>query len=76
MDGSEVERYHGEGKIREIAEYCESDVVNAYRVWLRCELFRGRLTETTHRASELKLIEFVQRQTNRKQKPTNLVAST
>ncbi len=27
--------------IREIAEYCESDVMNTYRVWLRYELFRG-----------------------------------
>jgi hypothetical protein len=27
------------------AEYCETDVVNTYRVWLRHELFRGRLTD-------------------------------
>ena len=47
MDGSEVEKYHKEGKIKEIADYCESDVVNTYRVWLRYELFRGRLTEAT-----------------------------
>jgi hypothetical protein len=26
--------------MREIAEYCESDVVNTYRVWLRHELFQ------------------------------------
>ena len=25
--------------------YCESDVLNTYRVWLRYELFRGRLSE-------------------------------
>ena len=42
------ENYHKEGKIKEIAEYCESDVVNTYRVWLRYELFRGRLMEATH----------------------------
>jgi 3'-5' exonuclease len=40
--GADVERYYREGRIREIAEYCESDVVNTYRVWLRHELFRGR----------------------------------
>jgi predicted PolB exonuclease-like 3'-5' exonuclease len=43
MSGGEVEKYYGEGRIREIADYCESDVVNTYRVWLRYELFRGHL---------------------------------
>jgi predicted PolB exonuclease-like 3'-5' exonuclease len=32
MSGGEVENYYREGRIREIAEYCESDVVNTYRV--------------------------------------------
>jgi predicted PolB exonuclease-like 3'-5' exonuclease len=45
ISGADVERYYREGRIREIAEYCESDVVNTYRVWLRYELFRGRLSE-------------------------------
>jgi len=40
-----VEKYYRDGHIREIAEYCEGDVVNTYRVWLRYELFRGRLPE-------------------------------
>jgi predicted PolB exonuclease-like 3'-5' exonuclease len=74
MDGGEVEKYYKEGKIKEIAEYCESDVVNTYRVWLRYELFRGRLTEATHRASELSLIEFVQRRASTKQHLSDLVA--
>jgi predicted PolB exonuclease-like 3'-5' exonuclease len=43
IDGSEVERYFLDGKIKEIADYCETDVVNTYRVWLRYELFRGKL---------------------------------
>ena len=42
MSGGDVEKYYREGRLREIAEYCESDVVNTYRVWLRYELFRGR----------------------------------
>jgi 3'-5' exonuclease len=28
INGADVEKYHREGRIREIAEYCESDVVN------------------------------------------------
>jgi predicted PolB exonuclease-like 3'-5' exonuclease len=30
--GTDVERYFLEGKIKEIADYCETDVVNTYRV--------------------------------------------
>jgi 3'-5' exonuclease len=43
IDGSDVEQFFLEGKIKEIADYCETDVVNTYRVLLRYELFRGRL---------------------------------
>jgi 3'-5' exonuclease len=39
IDGNEVERYFLEGKIKEIADYCGTDVVNTYEVWLRYELF-------------------------------------
>jgi predicted PolB exonuclease-like 3'-5' exonuclease len=45
IDGAEVGKYFREGRIQDIADYCESDVVNTYRVWLRHELFRGKLTK-------------------------------
>jgi predicted PolB exonuclease-like 3'-5' exonuclease len=52
FDGTEVEPYFLDGKIKEIAEYCETDVVNTYRVWLRYELFAADWTRTsTGRAS-------------------------
>ena len=66
IHGGEVEKYYREGKIREIADYCESDVVNTYRVWLRYELFRGRLTDAAFQASEANLIEYVQSHANSK----------
>ncbi len=44
--GEDIDRYHREGRIREIADYCEGDVVNTYQLWLRHELFRGKLTDT------------------------------
>lgn len=59
MHGADVERYFREGRIKEIADYCEVDVVNTYRMWLRFELFRGRLSETDFNASEANLIEFI-----------------
>ena len=41
MDGSRVEEMILAGQIDEVARYCESDVVNNYRVWLMYELFRA-----------------------------------
>ena len=35
ISGADVDLYYREGRIREIADYCESDVLNTYRVWLR-----------------------------------------
>ena len=76
IDGSEVEQYFLDGKIKEIADYCETDVVNTYRVWLRYELFRGRLDVVGFKASELNLIEFIKRHENTKQHLSGVVATT
>jgi predicted PolB exonuclease-like 3'-5' exonuclease len=66
MTGAEVEKYYRDGHIRELPEYCESYVLNTYRVWLRYELFRGRLSENVFQASEANLIEFVKVRGNTK----------
>jgi predicted PolB exonuclease-like 3'-5' exonuclease len=42
--GSQVEEMVAAGKIEEVAWYCESDVLNTFRVWLIYELFRGAIT--------------------------------
>ena len=59
IDGGEVHRYFQDGKIQEIADYCETDIVNTYRVWLRYELFRGRFSPTDFEASEQGLASFL-----------------
>jgi len=59
MDGLEVARYHRDGRIKEIADYCETDIVNTYRLWLRYELFRGKLTEGEYQASEANLGDYL-----------------
>ncbi len=59
INGADVDRYFREGRIREIADYCESDVVNIYRVWLRHELFQGNLSDRAFEASESNLSEFI-----------------
>jgi predicted PolB exonuclease-like 3'-5' exonuclease len=60
IDGGEVHRYFQNGKIQQIADYCETDIVNTYRVWLRYELFRGRLSAKEFDASERALAENIQ----------------
>ena len=59
FDGGEVERYFREGKIKEIADYCETDVIGTYQVWLRYELFRGTLSRNEFEASERNLASFI-----------------
>jgi predicted PolB exonuclease-like 3'-5' exonuclease len=65
IDGGDVEKYFHEGRIKEIADYCEGDVVNTYRVWLRYELFRGKLTDAAFQASEANLNEFITARSSR-----------
>jgi predicted PolB exonuclease-like 3'-5' exonuclease len=67
-----VERYFHEGKIEEIADYCESDVVNTYQVWLRYELFRGKLTQNEFEASQRSLADFIDARSNVKQRPSDM----
>src|SRR5208283_6039949 len=66
MGGADAERYCREGRIAEVAAYCETDVVNTYRVWLRYELFRGRLTENGLRASEANLRDYIRSRSDAK----------
>ena len=43
------------GQIEEVARYCESDVLNTYRVWLVYELFRGSITAQKLDSSEAQI---------------------
>jgi predicted PolB exonuclease-like 3'-5' exonuclease len=58
IDGSQVEKYFNAGRIQEIADYCKSDVINTYRLWLRHELFRGRLDEPQFGSSDRDVQRF------------------
>ena len=58
IDGSQVEAYFNAGRIQEIADYCKSDVINTYRLWLRHELFRGRLDEAQFGFSDRDIQRF------------------
>jgi 3'-5' exonuclease len=59
IDGSKVGEMVQQGKIAEVSAYCESDLVNTYRVWLRYELFKGRLNESGFNASSDALDTYI-----------------
>jgi predicted PolB exonuclease-like 3'-5' exonuclease len=61
IDGGDVDSRFREGKIKEIADYYEVDVINTYQVWLRYELFRGNLSENEFEASQWTIMDFMTR---------------
>ena len=72
IDGSKVEEMVAAGQIDEVARYCESDVLNTFRVWLVYELFRGAITDAQLAWSEAQVRDFV---TTRKSNNPHLVAA-
>src|SRR6516164_373122 len=59
IDGSRVEEMVLAGQIEEVARYCETDVMNTYRIWLVYELFRGSITTEQLDWSEAQIRDFV-----------------
>ena len=50
VDGSQVWTLYQEGRLDEIRDYCETDVVNTYLVYCRFLLMRGVLTKAAYEA--------------------------
>src|ERR1700730_3769561 len=59
LDGNKGEEMVIAGQIEKVAHYCESDVLNTYRVWLVFELFRGAITAEELSWSEAQIRDFV-----------------
>jgi predicted PolB exonuclease-like 3'-5' exonuclease len=72
IDGSQVEKMVLDGQIEEVARYCESDVLNTYRVWLVYEFFRGAISGEQLAWSEGQIRDFV---VNRKSANPHLCAA-
>lgn len=48
VDGSQVWTLFQEGRLNEIRNYCETDVVNTYLVYCRFQLMRGAMTRAAY----------------------------
>lgn len=48
VDGSQVWRLYREGKLEDIRNYCETDVVNTYLVYMRFQMMRGAISRADY----------------------------
>ena len=63
MSGAKVwETYH-QGNLKAIRDYCETDVLNTYLVYLRFEVMRGNLSQQDLEAEEQKLRDYLKHKT-------------
>jgi predicted PolB exonuclease-like 3'-5' exonuclease len=59
MDGSQVWPAWRDGKLADICDYCETDVVNTYLLFLRFERMRGALDDTSYEAAVGEVRDFL-----------------
>jgi predicted PolB exonuclease-like 3'-5' exonuclease len=59
IDGSQVEDYYKQGRTEEIRNYCETDVLGTYLVFLKFALFRGELSEAGYQRSIVALKDYL-----------------
>jgi hypothetical protein len=64
MSGAKVREYIEAGKFDPVRDYCETDVLNTYLLYLRYELLRGNL-DTQRHAEECGLVRETLRQMDR-----------
>jgi predicted PolB exonuclease-like 3'-5' exonuclease len=66
LDGSQVEAYVAAGKLTEVADYCLTDVLATYCVFLRYEMVRGDLAPAHFETSMNSLRSTVQKHVERR----------
>ncbi len=62
MSGASVWKQYQDGNIEGIRNYCETDVMNTYLVYLRYELMRGHLTDAMYEELSEELYSFCKAQ--------------
>lgn len=62
MSGALVWEYFQQGNLKDIRNYCETDVLNTYLVFLRFELMRGKLTEEQYQTECAQLRDYLSKE--------------
>lgn len=65
MSGNKVFETYLQGDIKKIRDYCETDVLNTYGIFLRFELMRGSISSDEYKKSIQSLKEFLMQEENR-----------
>ncbi len=65
--GDDVSGMYNRGEVQAIRDYCETDVLNTYLVFLRWELLRGTISRASHEASVHELASYLE--SEREQRP-------
>jgi predicted PolB exonuclease-like 3'-5' exonuclease len=65
MSGAKVFDAVQEGKLAAVRDYCETDVLNTYLVYLRFQLLRGRLDKPGYDQETRQLREYLAQQQDR-----------
>lgn len=60
VDGAQVAPMYDEGRVGEIRDYCETDVLNTYLVYLRYQLTRGRVTKDGYNRAVADVIALIE----------------
>lgn len=59
IDGSKVMDYYDSGRLEEIRNYCESDVVNTYMLYLNYQHFTGNISSNNFIEAKEDLINYI-----------------
>lgn len=59
MSGAKVWQSFHDGDLKGIRDYCETDVLNTYLVYLRFELMRGKISQSQHDQEIEKLVDYL-----------------
>jgi hypothetical protein len=65
MRGDKVYAAYQAGQIKAIRDYCETDVLNTYCIYLRFELMRGVLNQQAYQEKLLSLKQYLTQDSNR-----------
>ena len=60
VDGADVAGMFDAGRLKDIRDYCETDVLNTYLVYLRWQLHRGVLSVESHDAAVAGVITYIE----------------
>ena len=61
VDGSMVQEYFDQGRLQEIRNYCETDVINTFLLYLSYQHHSGSMSKESFFKSKQNLVEFLEK---------------